>query len=133
MQLALSLSLSSAVSSYLPTGTLTGSEQEAYALRNQMTVAEICAERTAICERSAIRYETGDREGLSAPGGHYMSGDAMGVRVLDWMTADERARFHLLGLALPTAGEEQEAARVRIQERIAARRALPSEPANNAG
>lgn len=131
MQLALALIPS--ISSYLPIANLTASEEEAYGIRNQMTVAAICAERHAICARSATRYETGDREGLSAPGGHYMAGDAMGVRVLDWMTADERARFHLLGLALPTAGEEQEAARARVQARIAARRALRSASASTAG
>lgn len=88
-----------------------------------MTIEQILAERHALSEVSKARFEAGDNTGLPEPSGHYMCGDAAGIRVLDWMTQDERSRFHLLGLALPTIGEEREAARGRIAARIAARKA----------
>lgn len=93
------------------------------AVRKELSYEAICAEREAITQASKARYEAGDRTGLPSPSGHYMAGDAAGMIVIDWMTEAERARFHVLGLALPTAGEEREAARLRIQNRVTARRA----------
>ncbi|MCU9529332.1 hypothetical protein [Pseudomonas mosselii] len=96
---------------------------QAAAVRKELSFEAIRAEREAITQSSKARYEAGDRTGLPSPSGHYMAGDAAGMIVIDWMTEAERARFHVLGLALPTAGEEREAARLRIQNRISARRA----------
>ncbi|RMM39060.1 hypothetical protein QO021_28820 (plasmid) [Pseudomonas amygdali pv. lachrymans] len=101
---------------------LTSDESKALDIRNYMSVEAITTERHALTELSRARYETGDRVGLTEPSGHYMAGDAAGCSLMDWMTAAERLRFHLLGLALPTFGEERLAARIRIQARIASRR-----------
>lgn len=99
-----------------------GDEAQADQIRATMSVAAITAERHSLTETSKARYQAGDRVGLSEPSGHYMAGDSAGCIVLDWMTSAERLRFHLLGLALPSFGEERLAARCRIQARIAARK-----------
>lgn len=101
-----------------------GASDEALAqqIRTSLSADAITAERHALTETSKARYEAGDREGLAEPSGHYMAGDSAGCTVLDWMTGAERLRFHLLGLALPSFGEERLAARSRIQARIAARK-----------
>ncbi|WP_155007426.1 MULTISPECIES: hypothetical protein [Pseudomonas syringae group] len=101
---------------------VTSDEAHAQEIRSSLSVDVITAERHSLTEISKARYETGDRAGLAEPSGHYMAGDSAGCTVLDWMTAAERLRFHLLGLALPSFGEERLAARSRIQERIAARK-----------
>ncbi|WP_284184488.1 hypothetical protein [Pseudomonas rhodesiae] len=105
-----------------PSTAVTSDEAHAQEIRSSLSVDAITAERHSLTEISKSRYETGDRAGLAEPSGHYMAGDSAGCTVLDWMTAAERLRFHLLGLALPSFGEERLAARFRIQERIAARK-----------
>ncbi|MBM5458571.1 hypothetical protein H8F21_13460 [Pseudomonas sp. P66] len=116
---------STPISAQYPAGDIGMPSDEilAEAIRKEMSVEAISAERETLTQASKARYEAGDRTGLPAPSGHYMAGDAAGMLVLDWMTQAERTRFHVLALALPTSGEEQEAARLRIQARIAARRA----------
>lgn len=76
---------------------------------------------TTITDIGMHRYDVGDRTGLGGPRGHQDCGTTF--RVFDWVTGAESERFHQLGLALPTNGEEQQAARGRIQARIAARNA----------
>ncbi|WP_439126127.1 MAG: hypothetical protein ACNJA3_27550 (plasmid) [Pseudomonas rhizophila] len=105
-----------------PSSAVTSDEAHAQVIRSSLSVDAITAERHSLTEISKARYETGDRAGLAEPSGHYMAGDSAGCIVLDWMTSAERSRFHLLGLALPSFGEERLAARSRIQERIAARK-----------
>jgi len=41
---------------------------------------------------------------------------------IDFMTAEERQERHALMLSLPTLAEEAQAARARIQQRVAARK-----------
>lgn len=48
----------------------------------------------------------------------------MGGAAIDFMTTAERSERHHLMLQLPTLAEDREAARVRIQSRIAARRGV---------
>jgi len=91
------------------------------AIRAVMTFEEISAERQAISDLGMHRYEMGDRTGLGGPRGHQDCGTPFSV--FDWLTDAELERFHQLGLALPTSGEERVAARDRIQARIAARKA----------
>lgn len=98
----------------------TDDECAAVAIRAAMTFDEMTAERQAITDLGMQRYHTGDRTGLGGPRGHQMCGTAFSV--LDWLTDAECTRFHHLGLALPTSGEEQQAARQRIQKRLMARR-----------
>jgi hypothetical protein len=105
----------------------TDPELEAAAIRASMTLEEISAERQLLTDRGNQRYHDGDRTGLGGPRGHQGCGSAFFV--FDWMTDDEVARFHALGLAMPTSGELVEAARQRIMDRIAMRRRLKSEVA----
>lgn len=105
-----------------PSTALPSDEVHAQEIRTSMSVDAITAERHSLTEISKVRYKAGDRAGLAEPSGHYMAGDSAGCTVLDWMTAAERLRFHLLGLALPSFSEERLAARSRIQERIVARK-----------
>lgn len=100
----------------------TDSERAAMVIRAEMTFDEISAERQVISDIGMQRYNDGDRTGLGGPRGHQGCGTAFSV--LDWLTDAECERFHHLGLALPTSGEEQLAARQRIQERIAKRKAM---------
>jgi alkanesulfonate monooxygenase SsuD/methylene tetrahydromethanopterin reductase-like flavin-dependent oxidoreductase (luciferase family) len=97
-------------------------ERAATAIRSEMTFDEMRAERQLITDTGMRRYQDGDRTGLGGARGHQMCGTPFSV--MDWLSDAECARFHHLGLALPTSGEEQEAARQRIQERLKARRAL---------
>ncbi|KZN20470.1 MULTISPECIES: hypothetical protein [Pseudomonas] len=99
----------------------TASECEVAAIRSSMTEEQISAERQLLTDRGMHRYDTGDRTGLGGPRGHQGCGSAFFV--LDWFTDDELARFHHLGLALPSTGELVGAARQRIRYRIALRRA----------
>lgn len=48
---------------------------------------------------------------------------ARGGAEVDYMTPDELREMHELKMSLPTFGELREAARLRIQSRIAARKA----------
>lgn len=64
------------------------------------------------------RYDAVDRTDVGGPHGNQDCGTALSV--FDWVTDAKLERFHQLGLPLPTRGEEQ-AARGRIQVRIAAR------------
>ena len=50
----------------------------------------------------------------------------VGGAEIDFMTPEELRERHALLLQLPTSGEEREAARFRIQARIAARKAKQS-------
>lgn len=95
-------------------------ELEAAAIRASMTLEEISAERQRLTDRGNQRHHDGDRIGLGGPRGHQGCGSAFFV--FDWMTDEEVDRFHALGLAMPTSGELVEAARQRIQDRIALRR-----------
>lgn len=106
-----------------PDGWTSGSASEcaASAIRAVKTFEEMRAERQAITDIGMRRYEDGDRTGLGGPRGNQDCGTPFSV--FDWLTDAELERFHQLGLALPTSGEEQQAARARIQARIAARKA----------
>ncbi|MGE8063748.1 hypothetical protein [Pseudomonas sp. NPDC089569] len=105
-----------------PVGCMSGtaSERAASAIRAVMTFEEMRAERQAITDIGMHRYEVGDRTGLGGPRGYQDCGTPFSV--FEWLTDQELERFHQLGLALPTSGEEQQAARARIQKRIAARK-----------
>lgn len=92
-------------------------------LRGCMTEEQMVAEIDAIGTLAAKRSDYGiygmlglqrDDQGYSC----IYSGDSM----LNWMHDHERRRMHLLKLALPSAGEQAEAARIRIKARIAARK-----------
>ncbi|MGF6281916.1 hypothetical protein ABH908_000051 [Pseudomonas frederiksbergensis] len=106
-----------------PDGWTSGSAAEcaASAIRAEMTFQEMSAERQRISDTGMQRYEAGDRTGLGGPRGHQDCGTPFSV--FDWLTDAELERFHQLGLALPTSGEECAAARDRIKARIAARKA----------
>ncbi|MDF9779050.1 hypothetical protein [Pseudomonas baetica] len=106
-----------------PAGWSSGSASEcaASAIRAVMTFEEMRVERQSITDIGMRRYEEGDRTGLGGPRGHQDCGTPFSV--FDWLTDAELERFHQLGLALPTRGEEQLAARARIQARITARKA----------
>lgn len=106
-----------------PEGWTSGSVSEcaASAIRAVMTFEEMSFERQAISDLGMRRYDEGDRTGLGGPRGHQDCGTPFSV--FDWLTDSELERFHQLGLALPTSGEEQLAARARIEARIAARKA----------
>ncbi|MHC5194740.1 hypothetical protein ACYSUW_13395 [Pseudomonas frederiksbergensis] len=106
-----------------PDGWTSGSaaEDAAIAIRAVMTFEEMSAERQAITDTGMQRYEAGDRTGLGGPRGHQDCGTPFSV--FDWLTDAELERFHQLGFALPTSGEERLAARARIQARIATRKA----------
>lgn len=43
---------------------------------------------------------------------------------VDWLSSEERAKYHELRMQLPTFAEERTAAEDRIKARIAARKAL---------
>lgn len=92
-------------------------------LRERMTEEQMVAEIDAIGTLAAKRSDYGiygmlglrrDEQGYSC----IYSGDSL----LNWMHEHERRRMHLLKLALPSAGEQAEAARIRIKSRIAARK-----------
>jgi len=92
-------------------------------LRERMTEEQMVAEIEAIGALAAKRSDYGiygvlglkrDEQGYSC----VYSGDSL----LNWMHEHERSRMHLLKLALPSAGEQAEAARIRIKSRIAARK-----------
>lgn len=106
-----------------PAGWTSGSASEdaAVSIRAVMTFEEMHEERQAITGMGMHRYEVGDRTGLGGPRGHQDCGTPFSV--FEWLTDAELERFHQLGLALPTSYEEQQAARARIQARVAARKA----------
>ncbi|WP_141678435.1 hypothetical protein [Pseudomonas sp. AU12215] len=88
-----------------------------------MTEEQMVAEIDAIGTLAAKRSDYGiygmlglqrDEQGYSC----IYSGNSL----LNWMHEHERRRMHLLKLALPSAGEQAEAARIRIKSRIAARK-----------
>jgi len=103
----------------------TSDEQIVAAIRSSMTFEEMGIERQQLTDRGMQRYRDGDRTGLGGPRGHQGCGTAFFV--LDWFTDEELKRFHVLGLALPTTGEEVAAAQQRIRDRIALRRGLKSQ------
>ncbi|HBO5514527.1 TPA: hypothetical protein L4559_003420 [Pseudomonas aeruginosa] len=102
--------------------SLSSDEVKSY-LRERMTEAQITAEIKAIGNLAAKRSEYGvyGLLGLQPIEQAYSciySGDSL----LNWMHEHERKRMQLLKLALPSAGEQAEAAKIRIKARIAARK-----------
>ncbi|EMM5100430.1 hypothetical protein ACK249_003777 [Pseudomonas aeruginosa] len=105
-------------------------------LRERMTEEQMVAEIDAIGTLAAKRSDYGiyGMLGLQPVELGYSciySGDSL----LNWMHEHERRRMHLLKLALPSAGEQAEAARFRIKVRIAVRkgRTLASPDLHTAG
>jgi len=105
-------------------------------LRERMTEEQMVAEIDAIGTLAAKRSDYGiyGMLGLQPVEQGYSciySGDSP----LNWMHEHERRRMHLLKLALPSTGEQAEAARIRIKARIAARkgRTLVSPDLHTAG
>ncbi|HEJ2342367.1 TPA: hypothetical protein ACKQHR_001589 [Pseudomonas aeruginosa] len=93
-------------------------------LRARMSEAQINAEIDAICDLAERRSAFGsygllDLKPMELAYGCIYSGESL----LGWMHEHERKRLQQLKTALPSPGELAEAARLRIQARIAARKA----------
>ncbi|MGG2621950.1 hypothetical protein [Pseudomonas aeruginosa] len=102
--------------------SLPSGEVKSY-LRERMTEAQITAEIEAIGNLAVKRSEYGVYGLLGLqPIEQAYSCIYSGESLLNWMHEHERRRMHFLKLALPSAGEQAEAARTRIKARISARK-----------
>lgn len=103
-----------------------GVDPRAY-IRSVMDAQSITQEIDALVDLSRARMAHGDFTGLGLKPipmayGYIYSGE----QPLAWLHEHERSRLHMLKLALPSPAEEVSAAKVRIQERVAARRQMRS-------
>lgn len=106
-----------------PSLLVAGDEVRAF-IRARMSEAQINAEIDAICDLAERRSAFGsygllDLKPMELAYGCIYSGESL----LGWMHEHERTRLQQLKSALPSPGELAEAARLRIQARIAARKA----------
>ncbi|HFL2868666.1 TPA: hypothetical protein ACGWVL_003040 [Pseudomonas aeruginosa] len=92
-------------------------------MRASFTFDEMLDEMRAISDLAEKRQQYGSRTemGLGGPRSYQDVGTAQ--TLMDWMHEHELRRMNQIKLSLPSPGEEAEAARERIQKRIAVRRA----------
>lgn len=92
-------------------------------MRARRTFDEMLTEMRAISEVAEQRQRYGCRGVLGLGGARTYQDVGTLESVMDWMHDHELHRINQIKLSLPTTGEEMLAARERIQQRIAARKA----------
>lgn len=91
--------------------------------RAQATFDQMLEELHAISHVAEQRRQYGDRAAVGLGGPRTYQDVGTAESAMDWMHDHELHRANQIKLALPSPGEEVEAARLRIQQRIAARKA----------
>lgn len=91
-------------------------------LRERMSMDQIEGEFNRIHDLGSQRMEFGIRGLLGLGGARSYQDCGTPVGALDWLHEHEIKRLNQLRLAMPSNGEEIEAARLRISQRIAARK-----------
>lgn len=93
-------------------------------LRQRMSFEQMSQELDAMGNLARAREEFGDRAAMGVYGSRAAYGSVFSATSeMDWMHQHELKRCNQIKLAMPTTGEEADEARLRIQARIAARKA----------
>ncbi len=90
-------------------------------LRERMSMDQLNAEFNRIHDLGAQRMEFGIRGLLGLGGARSYQDCGTPIGPIDWLHEHEIKRLNQLRLAMPSNGEEVEAARLRVAQRIAAR------------